>query len=106
MSGGLKKKRRKDNHLDSLWDNFIPLALQTRDPQFPWCLLLRCHSIKEGRNICLRASVIVKFLEVPSTLGLDILSLLKTFNRATTFRIGVLNIKCMGSFNKIWKDSR
>lgn len=51
----------KDTHLEPLWDNFIPPALQTRHPQFSWCLLLRCYSISEGRDICLRASVIVKF---------------------------------------------
>ncbi len=104
MSGGLgkkKKKRGKDNHLYPLWDNFIPPAHQTRDPQFSWCLLLRCHSVSEGRNICLWASVIVEFQEVPSPLCLDIPSLLKTFARATACRIGGLDIDVIGSFNKM-----
>lgn len=112
MSGGLKKKRGKDNHLDPLWGNFIPLALQTWDPQFPRCLLWGYLSIKQGRNICLRASVIVEFQELLFTSrSRHPLTTQNLFSGATSCRIRGPDINFTGFFfflityGKTWAES-
>lgn len=94
MSGGLKRKMSgKDNHLDRLKGNFNPLALQTQDPQFSWCIIWGAIPSVRGRNICLQASSTAS-----SRHGLTDQSF-----RTSTCRINGQNINFTGSLIKIQK---